>query len=437
MKLPAALLLAFVFPLTAQSPALRLLIYDPGHFHATLLQKEMLPALNPRVSIYAPLGPELVDYLSRISLFNSRPQRPTNWELDVHTGPDAFQRMLGEHAGEIVVFSGHNRGKIDRIIESLSAGLHVLADKPWITSVDDMPKLERALDLAARQNLAAYDIMTERYEITSQVMRELVSSRDGFGQLVPGDATTPAIFARSVHHIKKTVAGVALKRPTWFFDIADYGDGLQDVGTHPVDLIQWIAFPDQKLDYRKDVRVERVRREAVPISLAQFQEVTGARDFPPAWRRAAGGSLDYLCNGFADYTLRGSHARIEVLWNWEAPAGGAGDVYEAVFRGTKARVELRQGAAEGYVPEVYVTPESAAVDPLIAAWQARWPGIAVRRDKARNEMRIVIPKHLRLSHEDHFGQVAGRFLQYVKAPKSLPEWERAYMLTKYAVTTAR
>ena len=138
-----------------------------------------------------------------------------------------------------------------------------------------MPKLERALDLAARNKLAAYDIMTERYEITSQVMRALVSSREVFGQLIPGDASAPAISVRSVHHIKKTVAGVALKRPTWFFDISDYGDGLQDVGTHPVDLIQWTAFPDQALDYRNDVHVENLRHDSVPISLAQFQEVTG------------------------------------------------------------------------------------------------------------------------------------------------------------------
>ena len=48
--------------------------------------------------------------------------------------------------------------------------------------------------------------------------------------------------------------------------------------------------------------------------------------------------------------------KIEVLWKWEAPPGGAGDIYEAVFRGTNARIELRQGAAEKFVPEVYVVP---------------------------------------------------------------------------------
>ena len=446
LALRVGLLLAVlcILPLSGQQPKpLRLLIYDPGHFHATLLQKDMVPELDPRVSVYAPLGPELVEYLSRISLFNNRLENPTRWELDVHTGPAPFESMLHDRSGDVVVFSGHNKGKIDRILRSLSAGLHVLADKPWITSAADMPKLERALDLAARNKLAAYDIMTERYEITSQVMRELVGSREVFGQLIPGDTSVPAISVRSVHHIKKTVAGVALKRPVWFFDIDDYGDGLQDVGTHPVDLIQWTAFPDQAFDYRKDVHVESLRHESVPISLGQFQEVTGVAAFPPALQSAVRGAntLEYRCNGIGEYTLRGSRVRIEVLWKWEAPPGGAGDIYEAAFQGTNARIELRQGLAEKFIPEVYVVPgassntAAAALDREVAKWQTRWPGIAVSR--GGEGIRIVIPQRYRVGHEDHFGQVAAQFLKYVRAPQSMPAWERSYMLAKYAVTTAK
>ena len=43
----------------------------------------------------------------------------------------------------------------------------------------------------------------------------------------------------------KTVAGVPLRRPVWFFDIDEYGEGLADVGTHVVDLVQWTVAPDQ------------------------------------------------------------------------------------------------------------------------------------------------------------------------------------------------
>ena len=121
--------------------------------------------------------------------------------------------MLREHAGNIVVFTGRNRGKIDRILAALKAGLNVLADKPWIITAADLPKLEEALALAQRKNLAAYDIMTERYEVTSELQRELVNDREVFGTLETGSAQEPAVRARSVHHVMKVVAGTPLRRP--------------------------------------------------------------------------------------------------------------------------------------------------------------------------------------------------------------------------------
>ena len=48
---------------------------------------------------------------------------------------------------------------------------------------------------------------------------------------------------KSVHYFSKTVAGVPLKRPPWFFDVRQEGEGIVDTSTHLVDLIQWEAFP--------------------------------------------------------------------------------------------------------------------------------------------------------------------------------------------------
>ena len=49
-----------------------LIVVDPGHFHAALVQKEMYPNLSSKVHVYAQVGPELADYLSRIVRFNAR-----------------------------------------------------------------------------------------------------------------------------------------------------------------------------------------------------------------------------------------------------------------------------------------------------------------------------------------------------------------------------
>src|SRR5436309_3143112 len=149
------------------TPHVRLVTLDPGHFHAALIQKEMYADVSNQVAVYAPLGPDLIDYLSRIARFNLRPENPTAWELEVHACPDFLGRMIREQPGDVVVISGRNKGKIDRILASVKAGLHVLADKPWVIESRDLPKLEAALDTADSKGVVAYDIMTERFEITS------------------------------------------------------------------------------------------------------------------------------------------------------------------------------------------------------------------------------------------------------------------------------
>jgi predicted dehydrogenase len=410
----------------------RLIIVDTGHFHASLLQKEMYPQLARRVSVYAPLGAELLDYLNRISRFNTRAAEPTAWELDVHCSGDPMGEMLRDRAGNAVLFTGRNRGKIGRILQSLSAGLHVLADKPWIILSADMPRLEQALALAETQSVAAYDIMTERFEITSILQREFVNAPEVFGRLETGSAADPAIRAASVHHVMKVVAGAPLRRPAWFFDIVEYGEGLADVGTHVVDLVQWTAFPDQPIDYRSDIQVLDGRRWPLILTQAQFQQVTGeAYD---------GGELAYFCNNSVDYTLRGVHVKLDIRWNWEAPPG-SGDTYEAAFRGTKACVEIRQGEREKSIPELYIVPANAelrqdtfaAVRKKVAALQSEWSGLAV--EVTAQEARLTIPERFRVGHEAHFAQVARRFFEYLQAPDSMPAWERSYMLAKYYVST--
>src|SRR4051794_30147517 len=132
-------------------PETSLVVVDPGHFHATLVQQQMYPGLSPLVQVYAPLGPDLIDYLRRITRYNQRPQGGTDWRLDVYAGPDFLDRMRHEAPGGIAVFSGRNSGKIERIITALEAGLHVLADKPAIIEPADLSRLEVALSFAAER----------------------------------------------------------------------------------------------------------------------------------------------------------------------------------------------------------------------------------------------------------------------------------------------
>ena len=85
----------------------------------------------------------------------------------------------------------------------------------------------------------------------------------------------------SVHYLMKTVAGAPNIRPAWFFDTAEQGEGLNDIGTHLVDLVQWTLVPDQAIDYqirRACARGRSAGRRAIPEE--DFRRVTGEPRFP-------------------------------------------------------------------------------------------------------------------------------------------------------------
>ena len=166
-----------------KQPGIALITLDPGHFHAALIQREHYPNTSDSVHVYAPLGQDLLDHLGRISRFNQREKDPTHYRLEVHTGPDFLERMQREKPGNVVVISGRNRGKLALVQGSLGAGLHVLVDKPWILESSQLGALKRALDDADSRHLVAYDIMTERYELTNLLQRALVNDAAVFGTI--------------------------------------------------------------------------------------------------------------------------------------------------------------------------------------------------------------------------------------------------------------
>jgi predicted dehydrogenase len=422
-------------------PDVRLMTVDPGHFHAALIQKEMYPDVAPRVDVYAPQGWDLDEHLKRVDAYNKRAEKPTAWQTEVHTGADFFERMLRERPGNAVILSGRNRPKIDRIARSVGGGLHVLADKPWILTTADLPKLDAVLAEADRTGVVAYDIMTERFEITTILQRALVNDPAVFGAIIKGSDAEPGVYMESVHHLMKMVSGAANIRPAWFFDTAEQGEGLNDIGTHLVDLVQWTLFPGTPLNFKTDIDVRSAQRWPTLIPENDYRRVTGQPRFDHQLAGAIkDGALAYYANTLVSYSVRGVHAKLNVIWDWEAPPGG-GDSHFAFYRGTKSRIEVRQTAADRYLTELYIVPAMpaakaellAATRARIASLQNKYPGVGV--DERGAEIHVTVPAALRDGHESHFAQVAANFLGYVRDRRTLPAWERPNMLAKYYVTT--
>lgn len=425
----------------ADTNEIRLITLEPGHFHAGLVQKTMLPNVSPAVRVYSSGGPDLDAHLKLVFGYNYRRQNPTAWDEKVYTGPDYFERMLQERAGNVVVLAGNNARKVEFIRKSVDAGFNVLADKPMAINPAGFEELRKAFESAAAKKVLLYDIMTERHEITTILQRELSRIPQVFGTLEKGTPENPAVVEQSVHHFFKEVSGKPLTRPAWFFDVSQQGEGIVDVTTHLVDLVQWTCFPEVALDWRKDVDVLTARRWATVLTLAQFQKVTGLTETPDFLKGAVDkkGNLNVFANGEIGYTLRGVQAKVSVIWNYEAPAG-AKDTHYAMLRGSKANLIVKQGTNEAWAATLYVEKVSdvadaefeAALSKAIQSLQARYPGVGFER--SGKAWRIVAPEKYNLGHESHFAQVTEDYLKYL-AEGRLPAWEVPNMLAKYYTTT--
>lgn len=416
---------------------IRLITLAPGHFHAALVQKRMLPGVHRRGYVYAPLDGDLIAHLERLVAFNSRADDPTAWEVDVRAGADFLDRFVREQPGNTVVLSGKNRPKIGQIQTAVANNLHVLADKPWIVEADDFPKLEAVFRDAELREVLAWDVMTERHEVTSRLLRELVRDRDVFGDWQLGSLARPALSLTSVHCLKKSVAGQPLRRPWWWFDPAVSGEAMADVGTHLADLALWLLFPDQPVDHTRDVATLDADRWPLALSADQFRELTGLPKYPPELAgRVVENHLYYAGNNTATVTLRGVHVKLSTLWEYASPGG---DTHEIVARGTRATATVRQpprGVAELVVAAADAKQHPALVQTLqrkCEDWQRRFAGIAI--EDMLTHARLVIPDFLRTGHEEHFGEVLAEFVRYFHTPRAVPAWERPNMLTKYFITT--
>jgi predicted dehydrogenase len=378
--------------------------------------------------------------MARVVPFNTRAENPAKWVYRAYLGPDFQDVMLREKAGDIAVISGRNSGKIERILSCVNAGMHVLADKPWIIDHSAFALLDSALSDAGRKHVAAYDIMTERYEITTILQRLIAADEAVFGVLEKGTPSDPAVVKKSVHHITKTVAGKPLRRPWWFFDTAVQGEGLVDVTTHLVDLVFWTLFPEQAIDWRNDIEMVSASRWPTVLTLDEFSRVTGRTEFPKELALDGKGNLPYFCNGQMIFRVRGVTAQVQVEWKYEAPPGG-GDTHYSMVKGTKARVIVLQQKEQNYLPELFVEPAPGvdhsaagrALSEFVKKLAAKeLPGVSVVEDRGR--WRINIPQTYRIGHEAHFGQVTEQFLKYVNGAP-MPAWERPNMLAKYFITT--
>lgn len=420
---------------------MKILTLDPGHFHAALVQKSMYPNVDSNVYVYAPEGPDLQLHLDRIHTYNNREDNPTRWNEHVYTGADFFQKMIDEKKGNIVVMAGNNQKKTEYIYNTVAAGMNVLADKPMAINTEGFELLKKAFATAEEKKVLLYDIMTERFEINTILQREFSQLKNVFGELEKGTLENPAVTKESVHYFYKFVSGSVLQRPPWFMDVTQEGEGIVDVTTHLVDLIQWECFPNQAMDYTKDVEMIAASRWPTSMTLNQFSNITKQNSFPNYLKKDLinDTTLNVFCNGEINYKLRGVHAKVSVKWGYKAPEG-TGDTHYSIMRGTRANLVIKQGEEQKYKPVLYIEPVQENDDSFekdlteaLHSIQAKYPGVEVKKYNAN--WIVVVPEKYHTGHEAHFAQVTESYLKYLAEGK-LPDWEVPNMITKYYITTS-
>jgi predicted dehydrogenase len=416
---------------------IRLMTVAPGHFHAALVQKRAMYGVHPRAHVYGPLDGDTVAHLTRLASFNNRFDSPTAWEVDLRAGGDYLQRFVREQPGNTVVLSGRNRPKIDLMRLAVENCLHVLADKPWIIEHADFPKLEALFREAELREALVWDVLTERFEVTNWLQRELVRDPEVFGSWQVGSQDRPALSLHSVHHLKKIVNGQPLVRPWWWFEPEISGEAMADVGTHLADLAIWFIAPEQPVDHATQIQMLAADRTPLLLSEDEFRQVTRLAGYPAELRsRVVAGQLYYAGNNTASLTLRGVHVRLSTAWEFESPGG---DAHQSYARGTRATISVRQQPSGR--PELYIS----AADPgdhadllkklrdKCDSLQREFSGFSVA--DLGSEMQVLIPESWRTGHEEHFAAVMDEFVRYFHTPRAVPAWERPNALARYYITT--
>ena len=434
-----AILVSIILFISCQknnSKTVKFMTLDPGHFHAALTLKTMYDGVDPSINVFAPKGPEVKDFLSKIFAYNSRVADPTDWEVNVSLSDNFLKDMVSKKPGNVMIVAGKNSKKIDYVLAAVKAGLNVYADKPLVINPEGFIKLEEAFRIAKENNVLIYDIMTERFEVTTGLQKIFSMSSQIFGSLIDGTEDEPAISKLSVHHFFKYVSGKPLVRPAWFFDINEEGEGIVDVTTHLVDLIQWGAFPNQIIE-RSDIEMVSAKRWPTELAPAEFQKVTGYSYYPPYLNKDLDGeNLKIFCNGEINYKIKGKHAKVSVVWNFKAPEDTK-DTHYSIMRGTKSDLIIKQGIDENYKTSLYIQTnetknfESSLVTAL-SEIQGGFPGVTSTKI-SDSLWKINVPEELKIGHEAHFGEVTSNFLTYLENGE-LPKWEVPNMITKYYTT---
>ena len=147
--------------------AIRIVTLDPGHFHAALPHRESYPDVDRRVHVYAPLGTTCRSHQAHRAVQHRAPTTPPPGGWRCTPGPTSSSGSRRRRRATWWSSRAATGARSTTSRPRSAPGYHALVDKPWVLRSEDLPKLKATLDLAEKKGRIAYDMMTERFEITT------------------------------------------------------------------------------------------------------------------------------------------------------------------------------------------------------------------------------------------------------------------------------
>ena len=127
--------------------------------------------------------------------------------------------ILGDSSIQLVASASIPNLRAPLGVRVMRAGKDFLSDKPGITSLEQLAEVRRTIADTKRKFAIMY---SERFEVRAAVQAGAMVKAGAIGRVVQTVNLAP-------HRIS------APSRPAWFFDVANYGGILTDIGSHQAD----------------------------------------------------------------------------------------------------------------------------------------------------------------------------------------------------------
>lgn len=180
--------------------------------------------------------------------------------------PD-WRRLLDHAMLDVCLVGGENGKRIDQLLALAELGVHIIAEKPLTTTLDDLARLKQAL---AKSKSKLTMLLTMRFEPKYAEARRLI--REG--------AIGEICLATSQKSYRLE------DREEWFKHRDRLGGTIPYIGIHAIDLIRWVGGQDfthvaafHGTNGKRDIMGETESHASVLLRLANGGSATARLDY--------------------------------------------------------------------------------------------------------------------------------------------------------------